>query len=80
MPAEGAVVYGDMPALQALPVGVQNVANARLANQQQQQAEAQRIAQMWRDNELEAADGQLWSNQLGSIEHIKGFCYGVYGR
>lgn len=73
MPAEGAVVYGDMPALQALPVGIQNVANARLANQQQQQAEAQRIAQMWRDNELEAADGQLWSNQLGSIEqkHIQ---------
>lgn len=73
MPAEGAVVYGDMPALQALPQGIQNVANARLANQQQQQAEAQRVAQMWRDNELEAADGQLWSNQLGSIEqkHIQ---------
>lgn len=73
MPAEGAVVYGDMPALQALPQGIQNVADARMVYQQQQQAEAQRVAQQWRDNELEAADGQLWAGQLGEIErrHIE---------
>lgn len=68
MPAQGAVVYGDIPALESLPNAVENIVNARLNKTKQEEAEAQRIAQMWRDNELKAADGQLWSDQLAEFE------------
>lgn len=68
MPTEGAVVYGDMPALSNAAAGIENVVAARQQSQLRQQQEAAKLAQSWRDNELQAAEGQLWGNQLGQVE------------
>lgn len=68
MPAEGAVVYGQGQAIANLPQNLNYLSQVQAQRQAQVDAEAQRMAQVWRDNELEAADGQLWANQLGEIE------------
>lgn len=73
MPAEGAVVYGDSPAMLNLPQNLNYINQVNYMRQAEQDAHAQQLAQSWRDNELAASEGQLWSNQIGGIErdHIE---------
>lgn len=64
----GAVVYGQNPAAQNLAGNLNAVRQAEQMRLAQQQADAQQLAQSWRDNELEAAEGMLWADQLGAVE------------
>lgn len=78
----GAVVYGNEP-YNNLRQNLETVRQSELMQQQQQQLQAQKLAESYRDNALKVQSGKLWSNEIAQLaqqHYNRGLGYRRSGR